>query len=38
MQDPASAAELIARMTAPLRAERYPTIDEVLTDLAIVEA
>jgi serine/threonine-protein kinase len=38
MHDPAGAAELIARMTAPQRSERYPTIDEVLNDLAIVEA
>jgi hypothetical protein len=38
MHDPAGAAEVIGTMCAPQRADRYPSMDEVLSDLAIVEA
>jgi serine/threonine protein kinase len=38
MQDPAGAAEVIARMCAPERSERYASLDDVLNDLAIVQA
>jgi hypothetical protein len=38
MKDPADAAQMIARMCAPQRSERYASLDEVLDDLAIVEA
>jgi serine/threonine protein kinase len=37
MKDPAGAAEVIGRMCAPQRSDRYATLDEVLSDLAIVE-
>jgi hypothetical protein len=38
VKDPAGAAEVIATMCAPQRSDRYPTVDEVLSDLAIIEA
>jgi serine/threonine protein kinase len=38
LQDPAGAAEVIGRMCDPQRSERYPSLDELLSDLAIVEA
>jgi len=38
MSDPAGAAEVIGRMCAPERAERYATLAEALEDLAICEA
>jgi serine/threonine protein kinase len=38
MSDPAGAAEVIGRMCAPNRAERYATLAEALGDLAILEA
>ncbi len=37
MVDPAGATEIIARMCAPERSERYATLDEVLTDLDILK-
>ena len=36
-EDPAGAAEVIGRMCAPQRSDRYASLDEVLGDLAIVE-
>jgi serine/threonine protein kinase len=38
MGDPASAAEVIGRMCAPQRSDRYATLAEALDDLAICEA
>jgi serine/threonine protein kinase len=38
MSDPAGAAEVIGRMCAPQRSERYATLAEVLADLEICEA
>ena len=38
MSDPAGAAEVIARMCAPQRSERYASLDDVLEDLMLVEA
>ena len=38
MSDPAGAAEVIGRMCAPQRSERYATLAEALDDLAICEA
>jgi serine/threonine-protein kinase len=38
MNDPAGAAEVIGRMCAPERSDRYGTLREVLDDLAIAEA
>ena len=38
MGDPAGAAEIIGRMCAPERADRYATLAEVMDDLAICEA
>jgi serine/threonine protein kinase len=38
MGDPAGAAEVIGRMCAPQRSERYATLAEALEDLAICEA
>jgi len=38
MQDAAGVAEVIARMCAPERSERYASLAEVLDDPAIVEA
>jgi serine/threonine protein kinase len=38
MSDPGGAAEIIARMCAPQRSDRYATLREVLEDLAICEA
>jgi serine/threonine protein kinase len=38
MSDPAGAAEVIARMCAPQRSDRYATLAEALDDLAICEA
>jgi hypothetical protein len=38
MSDPAGAAEIIGRMCAPQRSERYATLAEALEDLAICEA
>jgi serine/threonine-protein kinase len=38
MSDPAGAAEIIARMCAPERSERYATLAEVMEDLAICES
>jgi hypothetical protein len=38
MSDPAGAAEVIGRMCAPKRSDRYATLAEVLGDLAIVES
>jgi serine/threonine protein kinase len=38
MRDPASAAEVIGRMCAPQRSDRYATLAEALEDLAICEA
>jgi serine/threonine protein kinase len=38
MKAPADAAQVIARMCAPQRSERYASLDELLDDLAIVEA
>jgi serine/threonine protein kinase len=37
MSDPAGAAEVIGRMCAPQRSERYATLAEALEDLAICE-
>jgi hypothetical protein len=37
MNDPAGAAEIIGRMCAPERAERYATVAEAIGDLAICE-
>jgi hypothetical protein len=37
MSDPAGAAEVIGRMCAPQRSERYATVVEALEDLAICE-
>jgi hypothetical protein len=37
MKDPAGAAEVIGRMCAPHRSDRYASLDDVLSDLAIVE-
>lgn len=37
MDDPAGAAEIIGRMCAPQRSERYATLAEALEDLAICE-
>jgi serine/threonine protein kinase len=37
MSDPAGAAEIIARMCAPKRSDRYATLAEVMEDLAICE-
>jgi len=37
MGDPAGAAEIIARMCAPQRSDRYATVAEVMEDLAICE-
>jgi hypothetical protein len=37
MSDPAGAAEIIGRMCAPERSERYATLAEALEDLAICE-
>lgn len=38
MSDPAGAAEVIGRMCAPQRSDRYATLAEALSDLAIVES
>lgn len=38
MGDPAGAAEIIGRMCAPKRSDRYATLAEALEDLAICEA
>jgi serine/threonine-protein kinase len=38
MSDPAGAAEVIGRMCAPRRPDRYATLAEALDDLAICEA
>jgi hypothetical protein len=38
MGDPAGAAEVIGRMCAPQRSDRYATLAEALDDLAICEA
>jgi serine/threonine protein kinase len=38
MSDPAGAAEVIGRMCAPQRSDRYATLAEALDDLAICEA
>jgi serine/threonine protein kinase len=38
MSDPAGAAEVIGRMCAPERSDRYATLAEALEDLAICEA
>ena len=38
MGDPAGAAEVIGRMCAPKRSDRYATLAEALDDLAICEA
>jgi serine/threonine protein kinase len=38
MSDPAGAAEVIGRMCAPRRSDRYATLAEVLDDLAICDA
>jgi serine/threonine protein kinase len=38
MNDPAGAAEIIGRMCAPQRSDRYATLAEALEDLAICEA
>jgi hypothetical protein len=38
MSDPAGAAEVIGRMCAPERSERYATMAEVMEDLAICES
>ena len=38
MSDPAGAAEIIARMCAPERSERYATLADVMEDLAICES
>jgi serine/threonine protein kinase len=38
MSDPAGASEIIGRMCAPQRSERYATLAEALEDLAICEA
>lgn len=38
VKDPKDAAQVIARMCAPQRSERYASLNEVLDDLAIVEA
>lgn len=38
MKDPAGAAEIIARMCAPERSERYATLADVMEDLAICES
>lgn len=35
--DPASATEVVSRMVAPQRSDRYTSMDDVLEDLAIVE-
>jgi serine/threonine protein kinase len=37
-QDPNLVSEVISRMCAPQRSERYPSLDDLLDDLAIVEA
>jgi serine/threonine-protein kinase len=37
MSDPAGAAEVIGRMCAPKRSDRYATLAEVMEDLAICE-
>jgi serine/threonine protein kinase len=37
MSDPAGAAEIIGRMCAPQRADRYATLAEAMEDLAICE-
>jgi hypothetical protein len=38
MQDPAGGVEVITRMCAPDHSERYTRLDEVLDDLAILDA
>ncbi len=38
MRDPASATDVIARMCAPQRTDRYASLDHVLEDLTVVEA
>ena len=38
MGDPAGATEVIGRMCSPERAQRYATLAEALSDLAICEA
>jgi serine/threonine protein kinase len=38
MSDPNGAAEVIARMCAPQRSDRYATMAETLEDLAILES
>ena len=38
MSDPAGAAEVIGRMCAPQRSDRYATLAEALEDLAICES
>jgi serine/threonine protein kinase len=38
MKDPAGAAEIIGRMCAPKRSDRYATLAEALEDLAICES
>jgi hypothetical protein len=37
MSDPAGAAEIIGRMCAPQRSDRYATLAEAMEDLAICE-
>jgi hypothetical protein len=38
MSDPAGAAEIIGRMCAPQRTDRYATLAEAMEDLAICES
>ena len=38
MSDPAGAAEIIGRMCAPQRSNRYATLAEAMEDLAICES
>jgi hypothetical protein len=38
MGDPEGAAEIIGRMCAPQRSDRYATLAEAIEDLAICEA
>ena len=37
MSDPAGATEIIGRMCAPQRSDRYATVAEAMEDLAICE-
>jgi hypothetical protein len=38
MNDPTGAAEIIGRMYAPQRSDRYATLAEAIEDLAICDA